>query len=161
MISMITAHVCCNATNKYTWPMLIYPGTQFRGFKPQEVFEDYFIARSKNGWTNQNLFIVINVFVINGLKWYSSPNIPLKENTSPACCWPCQPSINSSITVLLGQHVILYCIPPHSSHILQPLDVGVFKTMKAEWRAMVKRQNETEIVTKRTFAKTFKDAKNL
>ncbi|GFO07234.1 hypothetical protein PoB_003373900 [Plakobranchus ocellatus] len=33
-----------------------------------------------------------------------------------------------------------------------------FKTMKAEWKLAVKRQNETEIVTKRTFAKTFKDA---
>ncbi|GFN87638.1 tigger transposable element-derived protein 6-like protein [Plakobranchus ocellatus] len=52
----------------------------------------------------------------------------------------------------------LYCLPPHSSHILQPLDVGVFKTMKCEWKKAVKKQNATEIVTKRTFAITFKDA---
>ena len=28
--------------------------------------------------------------------------------------------------------IILYSLPPHASHIVQPLDVGIFKTMKAE-----------------------------
>lgn len=51
----------------------------------------------------------------------------------------------------------LHYIPP--TCFIQHFDVGVFKTMKAEWRAAVKMQNETEIVTKRIFAKTFKDAK--
>ncbi|RUS88142.1 hypothetical protein EGW08_004104 [Elysia chlorotica] len=46
--TLITALVCCSATGHYTWPMLIYPGTQFRGFKPHEVFEESFIGRSKN-----------------------------------------------------------------------------------------------------------------
>ena len=33
--------------------------------------------------------------------------------------------------------VILLYLPPHSSHILQPLDVGVFATLKAHYRAEV------------------------
>ena len=46
--TLITALACCSATGHYTWPMLIYPGTQFRGFRPQEVFENSFIGRSEN-----------------------------------------------------------------------------------------------------------------
>ncbi|BFZ04710.1 hypothetical protein BsWGS_07749 [Bradybaena similaris] len=41
---------------------------------------------------------------------------------------------------------------------MQPLDVGIFKTMKTEWRKAVKKQNEAEIITKRTFANVFKEA---
>ena len=29
--------------------------------------------------------------------------------------------------------ILLYCLPPHSSHITQPLDVGFFKPLKASW----------------------------
>ena len=28
---------------------------------------------------------------------------------------------------------MLYCLPPHSSHITQPLDVGFFKPLKVGW----------------------------
>ena len=150
--TLITALVCCSATGHYTWPMLIYPGTQFRGFRPQEVFENSFIGRSENGWINQNLFY----------EWMSQVFVPQTAH------------VKKPLLLLLDGHVShesiqtsalchengihLYCLPPHSSHIVQPLDVGVFKTMKAEWKKAVKRQNETEIVTKRTFAITFKDA---
>ena len=36
----------------------------------------------------------------------------------------------------------------HSSHIMQSLDVGIFKTIKTEWWKAVKRQNKAEILTK-------------
>ena len=29
--------------------------------------------------------------------------------------------------------ILLYCLPPHSSHITQPLDVGFFKPLKVSW----------------------------
>ena len=33
----------------------------------------------------------------------------------------------------LEHEIILYCLPPHASHILQPLDVAVFGPMKKKW----------------------------
>ena len=36
----------------------------------------------------------------------------------------------------LGIH--LFCLPPNTTHILQPLDVGVFGPMKRSWRAILK-----------------------
>lgn len=150
--TMITTLVCCSATNHYTSPMLIYPGTQFRGFKPHEVFEASFIAKSKNGWTNQDLFC----------EWLRLVFVPQTSNIKKPLLLLADGHIShqslQASKICADNGIVLYCLPPHSSHIMQPLDVGIFKTMKAEWKAAVKRQNETEIVTKRTFAKTFKDA---
>ncbi|GFO19616.1 LOW QUALITY PROTEIN: tigger transposable element-derived protein 6-like protein [Plakobranchus ocellatus] len=150
--TLITALICCSATGHYTWPMLIYPGTQFRGIKPQEVFEQSFKGRSENGWINQNLFFEwLKLVFVPQTTHIKKPLLLLVDGHVS------HQSLQTS-SLCDENQIILYCLPPHSSHILQPLDVGVFKTMKAEWKLAVKRQNETEIVTKRTFAKTFKDA---
>ncbi|KAJ8914047.1 hypothetical protein NQ315_017566 [Exocentrus adspersus] len=36
------------------------------------------------------------------------------------------------------QDIILYALPPNTTHILQPADVSVFKPMKQEWKDTVK-----------------------
>ena len=35
-------------------------------------------------------------------------------------------------------NVIIYVFPPHTTHILQPLDVGVFKPLKSVWSQVLK-----------------------
>ena len=35
--------------------------------------------------------------------------------------------------------ILLYCLPPHTKHALQPCDVGLFKPMKASWNKHVSR----------------------
>ena len=38
-------------------------------------------------------------------------------------------------TVMLAiENNIIICLPPNCSHALQPLDVGVFKNLKMEWK---------------------------
>lgn len=34
--------------------------------------------------------------------------------------------------------VHLYCLPPHTKHILQPMDVGVLGPMKKAWKKILK-----------------------
>ena len=41
----------------------------------------------------------------------------------------------------LGIH--LFCLPPNTTHVLQPLDVGVFGSMKQQWRTILKRHQLT------------------
>lgn len=39
-------------------------------------------------------------------------------------------------------HIAIICLPPHSTHILQLLDVAVFKPIKGEWRNIIQRHNQ-------------------
>ena len=37
-----------------------------------------------------------------------------------------------------SSNVHLFCLPPHTTHLLQPLDVGVFGPVKNAWRIVLK-----------------------
>ena len=57
--------------------------------------------------------------------------------------------------------VLLYCLPPHSSHLTQPLDVGFFGALKSNWKKAVDSFKVAHLgssVTKETFARVFNTA---
>ena len=57
--------------------------------------------------------------------------------------------------------ILLYCLPPHSSHITQPLDVGFFSPLKANWKSAVAAFRVSHVgqsLTKDQFARVFKEA---
>ena len=37
----------------------------------------------------------------------------------------------------MENHVIIIALPPHATHALQPLDVGLFKPLKTQWRKIL------------------------
>lgn len=52
--------------------------------------------------------------------------------------------------------IILFCLPPHTTHALQPLDVAVFKSLKDQYSKTVRNLTFAKprfVVTKREFAK--------
>ena len=70
--------------------------------------------------------------------------------------------INIEVSKFCSQNgILLYCLPPHLSHILQPLDVGFCSSLKKSWQKAVSEYHLKNIgaaVTKDTFANVFKDA---
>jgi hypothetical protein len=42
------------------------------------------------------------------------------------------------ISLCASNNIEFVCLPPNSTHILQPLDVGIFGPMKQAWRAQLK-----------------------
>jgi len=38
--------------------------------------------------------------------------------------------------------VSIVCLPPHATHILQPLDVAVFSPVKTAWRKVISEKNK-------------------
>ena len=59
------------------------------------------------------------------------------------------------------QQIYLYCLPPHTSHVTQPLDVGFYGALKTSWGKACEKYklaNPGIPLTKYTFASVFKDA---
>lgn len=82
---------------------------------------------SPKRWINADLF----------LEWleFFSKNIP---PTRPVILIMDSHASHVSPNVLAyaqSNKIILFTMPAHTSHILQPLDVGVFRPLKAAWRA--------------------------
>ncbi|KAJ8965729.1 hypothetical protein NQ314_003935 [Rhamnusium bicolor] len=58
--------------------------------------------------------------------------------------------------------IILYALPPNTTHMLQPVDVSVFRPLKQEWRTTVRRwlnkhENVNSSVTKFNFCTLFEE----
>lgn len=57
--------------------------------------------------------------------------------------------------------ILLFCLYPNATHILQPCDVSLFKSLKNAWREAVSRfkaANPTKVLSRSNFAKVFKEA---
>lgn len=55
--------------------------------------------------------------------------------------------------------IILYCLPPNSTHIMQPCDVAIFKPLKASWKNVVaKNKRFGNSINKNNFVNHFQEA---
>ncbi|KZV68422.1 DDE-domain-containing protein [Peniophora sp. CONT] len=115
-------------------PMLI--------FKGQQTWPNECIALSENGWTNNELCRM----------WFDRDFLPGArahadlEGEGPdgkkkkiLLIWD---GHNSHSVFELAKHayendVIIFQLPPHTTHRLQPCDVGAFAPLKAAWQARV------------------------
>lgn len=115
---------CVSASGNVLPPMMIYPRKKAvpDSFKEGAVPNTLF-ATSKSGWVNSDLFIQWFEFFLQ--------NIP---PIRPVLLIQDGHSSHVSIELIeLAQKndVHLLCLPAHCTHVLQPLDVGVFKAFKS------------------------------
>jgi hypothetical protein len=81
------------------------------------------IALSEKGWTSNYIMA----------EWFKQCFVPqaMERNTSGKMILLICDGHHSHETIelramALGHQIELYCLPPHTSHRLQPLDIGVF-----------------------------------
>ena len=121
-----TVLTCVSAAGYVLPPMMIYPRKQlppakFRdGAVPQTLF-----ANSSNGWINSDLFFQWFEFFLG--------HIP---PTRPVLLIMDGHGSHMSIKLIelaRCNDVHILCLPSHTTHVLQPLDVGVFKSFKSHF----------------------------
>ena len=59
------------------------------------------------------------------------------------------------------EHIIVFCLPPHTTHKTQPLDKGVFSPLKTAWREVCHSyiiENPGKVVTRYQFSQLFGQA---
>ncbi len=148
----ITLLCCVSAAGFPMPPMIIYaksfPGGQYRFDGP----EDALYAKSDSGWIDSELFLAwLRIFFVK----FCVPERPIMLLIDGHA---------SHITVeaidfCQANNIILFCLPPHTTHALQPLDMSVFKSLKDRFSKAVRALSFTKknfVVTKREFSKVLK-----
>lgn len=107
-------------------------------------------ASSDSGWMEEAQFT----------EWFRSVFLPATESlrkSKPVVLILDGHGSHISLKVVTSarqNNVVIFCLPPHTTHLLQPLDVSVFRTVKRVWKSILK-EYKTEIcqavVTKKAF----------
>ena len=144
-----TVLFCGNAAGIFLPPLTIYKARHLYDTWVMDGVKGAAYSNSESGWMMSHnfegwfthIFVPYVQRVCLGHKivlTYDGHNSHITYNTTKM-------AIDNNITLL--------CLPPHSSHALQPLDVGVFKSVKGTWRKLVSEhysQTKTKL-TKETF----------
>ncbi|CAK1588494.1 unnamed protein product [Parnassius mnemosyne] len=139
---------CCSASGASVPPLIIFKGVRMVNDLANGAPEGSIVRLSKNGWINSELF----------LEWmhHFEAHIP-----------PARPVllIMDSHSTHVSQDVIdfatkngihLFTFPSHTSHLLQPLDVSVYKSLKNAWAKVLndyKLQHPTSAPTRLDFCR--------
>ena len=112
-------------------PKIIYskcfPGGQYRFEGPDNAL----YAKSDSGWIDSELFLMwLKIFFLKHV--VSQRPVVLFTDGHKS-------HINIDVIDLCRQNdIILFCLPPHTTHALQPLDVSVFKSLKDHYAKTVR-----------------------
>ena len=119
-----------------------------------EGFEDALYAVTKNGWMDSEAFVDFLKHHVEFAKAekIKFPIILFVDGHSTHLSLPAAEFCSAN-------GVILYCLLPNATHILQACDVGLFSPMKSAWHKTVKEWQMTHIgetLTKKQFPALFK-----
>jgi hypothetical protein len=136
-------------------PFIIFQGKHHLSawYKEGSLPHDWVIGVSENGWTTNKL----------GLQWLKHFDEHTKRRVIGAHRLLIIDGHESHDSLEFQQYckdnkIITICMPPHSSHLLQPLDVGCFSPMKKAYGRQAEdlMRNKITHITKLEFLPCFK-----
>ena len=145
-----TVLFCTSASGEFLPPLIVY--------KARNLYQKWTTggpigatyACTCSGWMEDTVFenSVVNSFIPHVknkekpvILFYDGHGSHLTFKTAQSC---------------MEEKIIIICLPPHTSHALQPLDVGVFKPLKDHWKKILLqfyRQSKMKSVDKAIFPK--------
>jgi hypothetical protein len=130
----ITVHICGSAAGEVLPPYIVYKGKHLYTSWTNHGPPGARYSTSPSGWMEKDNFQswMQKLFIPRVKPYLESGPVVLFFNGH-----------HSHLSVELVKtckenNVWLYCLPPNTTHVLQPLDVGVFGATKAAWRSIVK-----------------------
>ena len=143
-----TVVVCVSASGQTIPPLMIYPRKRAvpesmrNGAVPGTLFKS-----SDNGWITQDIYLEWFKFFIESIP-QARPVLLIEDRHASHI------SLNM-IELARANNIHLLCLPSHTSHILQPLDIGVFKSFKSGYSKACRRymmENPGRVITSESIA---------
>ena len=149
---------CISAIGQKIAPVVIFKGKslQTSWFTPGKTPE-YLYTTSENGWTSNTI----------SLQWLKEVFLPFTQcNNAPHLLLLDNHGSHISVEFMkiCWQHnVYLYYLIPHSSHVLQPLDLSCFSPLKSRYRqdiAALATLSDSAPIKKARFLEYYNKARN-
>lgn len=153
----VTAIVAANARGWPIPPFIILKGAQQYDTWHQSIADrpQWIISVSEKGWTS----------IEHGFKWLAHFDKHTEASTTGAYRLLIMDGHDSHNSIDFRDYckehnIITLCMPPHSSHLLQPLDVGCFGPLKRAYSKEIEGLIRCRInhITKEDFLPAFKAA---
>jgi hypothetical protein len=128
----ITVMAACNAVGEFVPPMILFLGERLTNVG-LSGFEEAVYRTTKSGWMDTDSFLAYLVEIVNfaNEKDIDFPIILFVDGHSTHMSL-------SAAEFCRDNKVVLYCLVPNATHLMQPLDVGFFSPMKKVWKQTVK-----------------------
>ena len=129
----VTAIECINSSGWALPPCVIFKGKVFIESWFDGLPDDWRFEVSRKGWTSDEI----------GLRWLEKLFIPsTSSRTKGKYRLLILDGHGSHLTAEFDQiceknDIIAICMPPHSSHLLQPLDIGCFAVLKRAYARLI------------------------
>lgn len=130
----VTTIECTNASGWALSPRIIFKGKRkMRYWFQERLPTNWFFDTSKNGWTSDKI----------ALRWLKNTFIKETEGrTKGVYRLLILDGHGSHLTpefdeICVKHNIVTLCMPPHSSHLLQPLDVSCFGPLKTYYHLLI------------------------
>ncbi|RJE18836.1 Pogo transposable element [Aspergillus sclerotialis] len=138
----VTSIECVNSTGFVLPPCIIFKSTIYHQQAwYDDLPDDWRIEISQNGWTTDEI----------GLRWLEKLFIPITTSrTRGKYRLLVLDGHGSHLTprfdrLCYENDIIPICMPPHSSHLLQPLDIGCFAPLKRAYGGIIEAKTRCNI----------------
>lgn len=148
----ITVLLVFTAAGDTLQPMVVFPYVRPPRDVIQSMPDEWFLGRSETGWMRSEIFFEYVANAVNS--W-------LEKNSVPKPVLLLVDGHKSHLTLELSKfcndnQIILYSLPPNTTHLMQPADVSVFRPLKVEWRKTIREwqgnsENYNSVLSKSTF----------
>lgn len=152
--AQITIVACTSASGNYIPPMVIWDRKLLKQDWTTGEVAGTLHGMSSKGWMDMSLFE----------KWFKKHFLRYAPSIRPLLLLLDGHSSHYSPTALrmaAEENVILFALPPNTTHLSQPLDKGVFGPLKVAWRRVCHTylsENPGVIVSRSVFCELFNSA---
>ena len=120
----ITSMVCCSASGQVLQPMIIFKKDWPLGPYSRNGLDSCLYGKSPNGYMGEELFLTWfeEIFVVGTS--HVRPTLLIIDGHGSDITY-------SVIKRALEENIRIILLPPHTTNVHQPLDVGLFRSLKA------------------------------